>query len=230
MREPIEERGGHLRVAEHGAPLAEGEIGGHDERDALIELTDQVEEQRTAILRERQVAELIEDDDVLVEEPRGQATGLTLALLGVELVNEIDDAEEARAFPLLDGVPGESCRQVRFPGAGAADEHDVAGGGEVLPGVELADLRLAHHRLAEVEAIEVARNGEVGEAQLVLIGTRLAISDLSCEQLPQPVSRSELLLAQRRQALLQRTRHAAQAQGFQLFDQLGLHRGSPSVG
>src|SRR5205807_111621 len=152
----------------------------------------------TALLRERQVAELIEDDDVLVEEPRGQAPGLALALLSIELVNEIDDAEEARSFPLLDGVPGESCRQVRFPGASAADEHDVAGAGEVLPGVELADLRLANRRLAEVKAIEVARDGEVGEAQLVLVGTRLAIGDLSCEQLPQPVGWRELLLAQRR--------------------------------
>src|SRR5207302_10742344 len=74
----------------------------------------------------------------------------------------------------------------------------VAGAGEVLPGVELADLRLANRRLAEVKAIEVARDGEVGEAQLALVGTRLAIGDLSCEQLPQPVGWRELLLAQRR--------------------------------
>jgi hypothetical protein len=32
MREPVEERGGHLGVAEHPRPLAEGEIGSDRDR------------------------------------------------------------------------------------------------------------------------------------------------------------------------------------------------------
>ena len=40
----------------------------------------------------RQVAELIEDDHVLVEEPCGEATGFALTLLGIELIHEVDDA------------------------------------------------------------------------------------------------------------------------------------------
>jgi len=104
-----------------------------------------VEEQRATILGERQVAELIEDDYVLVEQPRGEATGFALTLLGIELIHEVDDAEEACPLALLDCVPGERGGQVRLASAGAANEHDVAGGGEVFPGVELADLRLVHH-------------------------------------------------------------------------------------
>jgi len=104
-----------------------------------------VEEQCPAILGERQVAELIEDDHVLVEQPRGEAAGFALALLGIELVDEVDDAEEACPLALLDCVPGERGGQVRLTSTGAADEHDVAGGSEVFPGVELADLRLVHH-------------------------------------------------------------------------------------
>ena len=189
-----------------------------------------MEEQRSAILGEGQIAELIEDDEVLVEEPCGEATGFAFALLGIELVDEIDDAEEAHPLALSDRMPAERGGEVRLSGAGAADEHDVAGGGEVFPGVELADLGLADHGLPEVKAIESARDGEVREPQLILVGARLAVGDLSREQLSQPVGRGELLLAQGRQALLQRTRHAAQAQGFQLFDQLGLHLSSPRVG
>jgi hypothetical protein len=36
MGEPIEERGGHLRVAEDGGPLAEAQVGGDDDAGALV--------------------------------------------------------------------------------------------------------------------------------------------------------------------------------------------------
>ena len=36
--ETIEQRGRHLRVAEHGRPLAKTEIGGDDNAGALVEL------------------------------------------------------------------------------------------------------------------------------------------------------------------------------------------------
>ncbi len=230
MREPIQQRRGHLRIPEHAAPLPEGEVGGDDERDALVELADQVEEQRPAVLGEGKIAELIEDDEVLVEESCSEAAGFAFAFFGIELVDEIDDAEEAHPLALGDRVATEGGGEVRLPGAGAADEDDVAGGGEIFPGIELADLRLAHHRLPEVKAIEITRHGEVREPQLILVGAGLAVGDLSREQLSQPVGRGELLLAQGRQALFQRTRHAAQAERLQLFDQLGLHLSSPRVG
>jgi hypothetical protein len=37
MGEAVEERGGHLGIAEDGRPFAEGEIGGDDHRGLLIE-------------------------------------------------------------------------------------------------------------------------------------------------------------------------------------------------
>ena len=50
--EPVEERGGHLGIAEHAGPFGESEIGGDDHRGLCIELADQMEQQlatRTAI-------------------------------------------------------------------------------------------------------------------------------------------------------------------------------------
>ena len=41
--EAIEQRGGHLGVAEHARPFAEGEVGGDDDRGLLVEAADQVE-------------------------------------------------------------------------------------------------------------------------------------------------------------------------------------------
>ena len=50
--EAIEKGRGHLGVTKDAAPLPEGEIGGHDQGDMLVELTDQVEEERSAALRD----------------------------------------------------------------------------------------------------------------------------------------------------------------------------------
>jgi hypothetical protein len=46
--EAIEQRGRHLGIAEHARPFAEGEIGGDDDRGALVEPADEVEEQLAA--------------------------------------------------------------------------------------------------------------------------------------------------------------------------------------
>ena len=46
--EPVEQGRGHFGVAKDIRPFAEGEIGGDDDRSALIEATDQVEQQLAA--------------------------------------------------------------------------------------------------------------------------------------------------------------------------------------
>ena len=48
MGQLVEQRRGHLGVAEHGRPLAEGQVGGDDDRAALVEPADQVEQQLAA--------------------------------------------------------------------------------------------------------------------------------------------------------------------------------------
>jgi len=42
-------------------PFAEGEVGGDDDRGALVESADQVEQKLAAGLRERQIAKLVEE-------------------------------------------------------------------------------------------------------------------------------------------------------------------------
>ncbi len=64
VREPIEQRSGHLGIAEHLGPFAEAEIGGDDDAGALVEFAEQMEQQCTARWAERQISQLIEDDEV----------------------------------------------------------------------------------------------------------------------------------------------------------------------
>ena len=47
MREPVEQRGCHLCIAEDAGPFAEAEIGRDDDAGALVEFAQQMEEQRT---------------------------------------------------------------------------------------------------------------------------------------------------------------------------------------
>ena len=62
--EAVQQGGGHLGVAEHGGPFAESEIGGDEDRGALVEPADEVEEELAAGLSEREISELVEDDEV----------------------------------------------------------------------------------------------------------------------------------------------------------------------
>ena len=48
MGETVEESGGHFGITEDGRPFAEAEIGRDDDARALIELAQQMEEQRSA--------------------------------------------------------------------------------------------------------------------------------------------------------------------------------------
>jgi hypothetical protein len=61
----VEQRCRHLGVAEHARPFAEREVRCHDDRGLLVKPTDQMEQQLSAGLGEWQVAELVEDDEVL---------------------------------------------------------------------------------------------------------------------------------------------------------------------
>ena len=54
----------HLGVAEDGRPFAEGKVGRDDNRGALVEAADQVEQKLAARLREGQIPEFVEDDEV----------------------------------------------------------------------------------------------------------------------------------------------------------------------
>ena len=60
MRQPIQQRGGQLGIAEHAAPFREGQISRDDDAGPLVELGEQVEQQRAAGLRERQITQLVE--------------------------------------------------------------------------------------------------------------------------------------------------------------------------
>src|SRR5208282_4289168 len=97
MGEAIEERGGHLGIAEHARPFAEGEVGGDQNRGSLVEPADEVEEELSAGLGEWQIAELVENDEVHAGEIVGDPALAPGARFGLEPIDKIDGGEEAAA-------------------------------------------------------------------------------------------------------------------------------------
>jgi len=77
MGETVEQRGRHLGVAEDAGPLPESEIGCHDNGGALIEPADEVEKELAVRLREGQIAEFGETDEVHAGDAGARATGST---------------------------------------------------------------------------------------------------------------------------------------------------------
>ena len=128
MGETVEQRGRHLRVAEHGCPFAEAEIGRDYDAGALVELAQQMEEQGPAGGAERQVAKLVEDDEIRAREPRRDLAGFALKLLLFKSVDQFNGGEEADALAMaLDRLDADRRGEMRLAGSGR--------GSDILPGI-----------------------------------------------------------------------------------------------
>ena len=92
VSEAIEHGGCHLGVAEHLRPIGESEIGADQQRGVLIEFADQG---LSARLTERQVAELVDDDEVVAQQLLSEPAAATGGLLLLQLIDQIDQVEEA---------------------------------------------------------------------------------------------------------------------------------------
>src|SRR5437763_16969140 len=95
MSEAIEHAGCHLGIAEHLRPIGESEIGGDQERRVLIEFADQVEQQLSAGLAEWQVAEFVDNDEIVAQQFFGEPAAAPGGLLLLQLIDQIDQIEEA---------------------------------------------------------------------------------------------------------------------------------------
>lgn len=100
--EPVEQSGGHLGAAEDGGPFPESEVGGDDDGGPLAEPTDQVEEELSAGLGEREIAQCVEYNEVEPGPVVGDASLLAGAVLGLQPVDQFDDVEESTASSVAD--------------------------------------------------------------------------------------------------------------------------------
>src|SRR6202040_100374 len=140
MGQAVEERRRHLGVAKYTGPIAKGQIGGDDDRGALVEPADQMKEQLAAGLSEGQIAELVENNEVHAGEIFGEPPLPTGAGFALQPIDEVDHGVEAAPGAAADAGPRNSYRQMRLAGAGSADQHRIALFGEKGAARQIADL------------------------------------------------------------------------------------------
>jgi len=118
---------GSLNVGVRLAQARAGRDGRDDDRGALVETADQVEQQLSAGLGERQIGQFVEDDEVETREIVGEASLAAGAGLGFEAIDEIDGVEEPPSGTRSDAASRDGDRQVGPPTPFARGVRDADG-------------------------------------------------------------------------------------------------------
>ena len=125
MQQAIDERSGHDLVAQDLAPLLEAFIGGQHSGCALIAPVDELEEEHGAGLADRQVADLVDDQERRIGEDLEAASQLAGGLGFFERGDEVGQSAVVDSAPALSRGNGEADREMRLADARRAEEDHV---------------------------------------------------------------------------------------------------------
>ena len=125
MQQPVDERSGHDLVAQDLAPLLEAFIGGQHSGCALIAPVDELEEEHGAGLADRQVADLVDDQERRIGEDLEAASQLAGGLGFFERGDEVGQSAVVDSAPALSRGSGEADREMRLADARRAEEDHV---------------------------------------------------------------------------------------------------------
>lgn len=181
----VEQRGGHLGITEDGRPLAEGEVGGDDDRGLLVEFADQVEQQLPTGTGERQIAQFIEHHEIEPAELGGYGTGLADAGFLLKPGNKVDRVEVAPAGAGADDAGGDRGGQVGLASARSADEHDIAPPWQERTGVQRTNQPFVNRRAVEHEGVDVLDHGKLGRGHTVADRGGMAMRGFGPQQVGQ---------------------------------------------
>ena len=118
VNEPVDQRGGDHGVGEDLPPGLEAAVGRDDDRAAFVAARDQGEEQVGGLAFEREVADLVDDQQRVAFEP-SQFVVEGVAVLGcVEAVDPLLGGRERDAMAVLAGLDRQGDRQVCLAGPG----------------------------------------------------------------------------------------------------------------
>lgn len=118
MEQAVEKSRGDDGVAEDLAPFGEAAVGGEDHGAAFVTGIDELKEEVAAACHDRQVADLVDDEESEAAE-EAEAFGEPAFALGAgEPCDQVGERGEVDASTRLDGFHAESGRQVALAGAG----------------------------------------------------------------------------------------------------------------
>jgi hypothetical protein len=190
-----------------------------------------MEQQRAAGLAERQVAQLVEDDQIHSQQAVCDAPGAPLGLLALQRIDQVDRRVEAHSAT-VPGDAGHAQRrgQVRLARAGPADEDDVLRLVDELHLGQPHDQLVIDGRDVELEAREIAVHRELRRVHLVFDRAHAPIDGLGLQQVfDQPAPGIQAALATLFAQLRPGTGHTVQPQVLQLQHHI-THGRSPRRG
>ena len=119
VQQPVEHRRGQHRVAGEGLiPRPEGQVRGQDHRALLVALGDDLEEQVGLFAPQRQVADLVDDQELVdADGAVHRLLPTALALRRLERHDQIGGGGEAHLVAVLGGQVAERDRQMRLADA-----------------------------------------------------------------------------------------------------------------
>src|SRR5258705_5283559 len=153
--QPVEQRTGQPLGPEHAGPLVERQIAGDEGGAALVALAEDFEQELGAGRRQRHIAELINDQQLVGRQLALSPEQPLLVPRLNQLVDQGSGRDEADRQALLAGGQPQSKSNVRLPSAAVADRDHVLAASEVFAAGELQDQCLVERRdRREVETVE----------------------------------------------------------------------------
>jgi hypothetical protein len=186
-----------------------------------VKPADEVEQELTAGLRERQVAQLVENDEVHASQMFGESALPTIAGLGLKPVDEIDDVVEPSTGTIADATSRDRDGQMGLAGACSTDQHDVALLGDEAATGEIIDGRLVDRRAVELEVVNILGKRQLGDGELVLDRPSLLLVDLGGEQITDDALRLMLPLDGGRHDLVEGGLHSVKLELTHEVEDLG---------
>ena len=126
-----------------------------------------MEQQLSAGLTERQITQFVDDDEVVAQQLFGQPAAATCGFLLLQLIDQIDEVEEASPGAVADDRRGYGDAEMGFAGAGAANEDGIALGIQEGASGEFTNLPLIDRCIGEGERVDIFQDRELGSADAV---------------------------------------------------------------
>src|SRR5438552_4617829 len=105
-----------------------------------------MEQQLSAGLVEGEIAEFVDDDEIVTQQGLDDATAFSGSLFLFKLVDEVDEIEEAAARSGADDDGGDSDGEMGLSRAASTDQDEVALGFDKVAAREFADLSFIDRR------------------------------------------------------------------------------------
>ena len=187
MHQPVDQRDDAGRIGEHLAPFGEGLVRGHHRALVLVAPTDQLEQQVGMPVRVRQVADLVDHEQVrrrVVFEPPAQGR---VAVQRGQLAQQLRRRDEQGCAPGQHRLVAQVARAHRLAHAIGSDQHDVAGVLEERQRHQLLDDgAIALRGPCPVEVGQGLEGSDVCGAQPPLQTSAVPLSRFPAQQLGDP--------------------------------------------